>query len=42
MAAPAETKYLYYVLTGADGSQTFTRTYDEFLRAKASSAVLGN
>ena len=41
-AAPAETDYLYYVLTGTDGSQTFTKTYDEFLAAKASSAVLGN
>ena len=41
-AAPADTEYLYYVLTGADGSQTFTKTYDEFLQAKASSAVLGN
>ncbi|MBN2247322.1 MAG: endolytic transglycosylase MltG [Coriobacteriia bacterium] len=33
-AQPAETNYLYYVLTGADGSQTFTATYDEFLAAK--------
>jgi UPF0755 protein len=33
-ANPPETKYLYYVLTGEDGSQTFTATYDEFLRAK--------
>lgn len=40
--APADTEYLYYVLTGADGSQTFTKTYDEFLKAKASSEVLGN
>lgn len=37
-AAPAQTNYLYYVLTGEDGSQTFTATYDEFLRAKQSSA----
>ncbi|MBN1192098.1 MAG: endolytic transglycosylase MltG [Coriobacteriia bacterium] len=36
-ATPAETDYLYYVLTGADGSQTFTRTYDEFLKAKQAS-----
>lgn len=36
-AAPDETDYYYYVLTGADGSQTFTRTYDEFLQAKAGS-----
>lgn len=41
-AAPAQTDYYYYVLTGADGSQTFTKTYDEFLRAKASSEVIGN
>ena len=33
-AEPADTDYLYYVLTGADGSQTFTATYDEFLAAK--------
>jgi UPF0755 protein len=33
-ANPPETDYLYYVLTGEDGSQTFTATYDEFLRAK--------
>jgi UPF0755 protein len=34
-ARPAKTDYYYYVLTGKDGSQTFTRTYDEFLAAKA-------
>lgn len=33
-ANPARTKYLYYVLTGKDGSQTFTKTYKEFLAAK--------
>ncbi len=33
-ADPADTDYLYYVLTGTDGSQTFTETYDEFLAAK--------
>lgn len=33
-ATPAETDYLYYVLTGKDGSQTFARTYNEFLKAK--------
>jgi UPF0755 protein len=33
-ANPPETKYQYYVLTGKDGSQTFTATYDEFLKAK--------
>lgn len=32
-AAPADTEYLYYVLTGLDGSHTFTVTYEEFLRA---------
>jgi UPF0755 protein len=33
-AAPADTDYYYYVLTGKDGSQTFASTYDEFLKAK--------
>ncbi len=33
-AQPADTDYLYYVLTGSDGSQTFTATYEEFLEAK--------
>ena len=32
-AAPATTKYLYYVLTGKDGSQTFTTNYADFLAA---------
>lgn len=32
-AAPRETKYLYYVLTGKDGSQTFTTNYADFLKA---------
>lgn len=42
-AAPADTDYYYYVLTGTDGSQTFARTYDEFLAAKAvSHEVFGN
>lgn len=42
-AQPAATDYLYYVLTGADGSQTFTATYDEFLRAKRQGqAALGD
>ena len=36
-AAPAETKYLYYVLTGTDGSHTFCETYEEFLIAKEKS-----
>jgi peptidoglycan lytic transglycosylase G len=32
-AHPAQTKYLYYVLTGKDGSQTFTTNYKDFLTA---------
>lgn len=36
-AEPADTQYLYYVLTGTDGSHTFARTYEEFQRAKAKS-----
>lgn len=32
-AHPTDTKYLYYVLTGKDGSQTFCETYDEFQKA---------
>lgn len=33
-AQPEQTDYLYYVLTSRDGSQTFTKDYDEFLKAK--------
>lgn len=33
-ASPADTEYIYYVLTDPDGSHTFTKTYAEFLRAK--------
>lgn len=32
-AHPAQTKYLYYVLTGEDGSQTFATNYADFLKA---------
>jgi len=32
-AHPAATDYLYYVLTGKDGSQTFTNNYPDFLEA---------
>jgi UPF0755 protein len=32
-AHPSQTKYLYYVLTGTDGSQTFATTYPGFLAA---------
>lgn len=31
---PASVDYLYYVLTGSDGSHTFTNSYDEFIKAK--------
>ena len=34
---PAKTNYIYFVLTGKDGSQTFTTTYKEFLKAKEKS-----
>jgi UPF0755 protein len=36
-ARPEDTSYLYYVLTGEDGSHTFTETYEEFLVAKQKS-----
>jgi len=36
-AEPAQTSYLYYVLTGKDGTHTFCTTLDEFLVAKAKS-----
>jgi UPF0755 protein len=35
VADPAETDFLYYVLTSTDGTHTFTADYDEFLRFKA-------
>lgn len=39
---PADTTYIYFVLTGTDGSQTFATTSAEFERAKAKSKeVLG-
>lgn len=31
---PADVDYLFFVLTGEDGSHTFTRTYNEHLNAK--------
>jgi UPF0755 protein len=34
-AHPAKTRYIYYVLTGRDGSHTFTTNYADFLKAKA-------
>lgn len=36
-AHPADTEYLYYVLTSTDGSHTFTKTLEEFLIAKEKS-----
>jgi UPF0755 protein len=36
-ASPADTQYLYYVLTGEDGSHTFCVTLEEFLVAKEKS-----
>lgn len=36
-AHPASTQYLYYVLTGTDGSHTFTSSYSAFLKAKDAS-----
>ncbi len=35
--APADTDYIYYVLTGLDGSHTFTSNWQDFLTAKAKS-----
>lgn len=35
--APADTDYMYYVLTGKDGSQTYAATETEFLKAKRKS-----
>ncbi len=36
-AAPADTDFIYYVLTGTDGSHTFARTSEEFRAAKQKS-----
>ncbi|HSK46844.1 MAG TPA: endolytic transglycosylase MltG [Coriobacteriia bacterium] len=36
-AKPADTDYIYYVLTGKDGSHTFAASNSEFLRAKQKS-----
>ncbi len=33
-ASPSRTEYLYYVLTGKNGSHTFTTNYADFLKAK--------
>jgi len=34
-AAPTRTTFLYYIMDHKDGSQSFTNTYDEFLKLKA-------
>ncbi len=36
---PAEVDYLFFVLTGEDGSHTFTKTYDEHLNAKSENEI---
>ena len=33
-AAPTKTTFLYYIMDHKDGSQSFTNTYDEFLKLK--------
>ena len=33
---PAEVDYLFFVLTGEDGTHTFSTTYEEHLRANQS------
>lgn len=39
---PANVNYLYYVLTGNDGTHTFTENYDDFLKAKKKSSKIRN
>jgi len=40
-AATVETDYLYYVLTGTDGTHSFTNDFDEFLRLQEQARVDG-
>jgi UPF0755 protein len=40
-AAPASTDFLFYVLTGEDGSHSFTASYDEFLAWKEDARAAG-
>ena len=40
-AAPAETDYLYYVLTDTDGAHSFTNDFDEFLRLQEQARLDG-
>ncbi len=41
VADPPATDYLYYVLTSADGTHSFTANYDEFLRWKEQAQAEG-
>lgn len=41
VAAPADTDFLYYVLTSEDGSHSFFAEYGDFLRAKADAQARG-
>ena len=41
VVAPADTDYLFYVLTSEDGSHSFFSDYDEFLAAKQQAEALG-
>jgi UPF0755 protein len=38
---PAKTKYIYYILTGKDGSQSFTASYAQFLQLKTLTQTKG-
>jgi UPF0755 protein len=40
-ADPADTDYLFYVLSGPDGSHAFSATYEEFLENKERSQEAG-
>ena len=40
-AAPAETEFIFYVLTGEDGSHSFTNDFDEFLRMQEQARLDG-
>jgi UPF0755 protein len=39
--APSKTSYLFYILTGKDGSQSFTSSYAKFLQFKAQTEKFG-
>jgi len=40
-AAPDDTDFIFYVLTGEDGSHSFTNDFDEFLRMQAQARLDG-